>query len=592
MRGRHPDSRVGIVASSAAETLDQLRSVVRRGRVLHNAARTRPYRTGWRSGGGPALAVVLPANLVEFWRVLEVCVRHDRIVIVQAANTGLTEGSTPSGDDYDREVIIVNTRLLTRVDVLPGGAQVIAMPGATLHQLERILKPLGRTPHSVIGSSCIGASITGGVANSSGGSLVRRGPAYTEYSLYARVDDNGELVLVDRLGLGKAGETPEQILAALDAGQIEHSRIENGARMASDCEYETRVRDIEAETPARYNANEERLCEASGCAGKVAVFALRLDTFLQPEQEKVFYIGTNNPEVLTRLRRDILGTFINLPEVAEYLHRDCFDMADVYGKDTLVLIDRLGTDAIPALFRWKSLLTDWSIRFPLLPDFLPDRLLQWLSRFLPDVLPSRMRDFRNVYEHHLIIKMSDAGIAELREHLQGLASKDNLNEYLAYFECNEREASLALLHRFAAAGAAVRYQVVHRDAVEQVLPLDIALRRDEQNWCAPLPKHVEDRIVGVLNYGHFLCQVFHQDYLVRKGEDPAEVKRTLLEWLDGRDAQYPAEHNVGHLYEAGEVLQDFYRTLDPTNTFNPGIGKMSKLKNYGEPALASKQKTV
>lgn len=579
-----------MAAFNTADTLNQFRAVVRGGRVLHNAARTRPYRTGWRSGGGPALAVVLPATLVEFWRVLELCVKHDCIVIVQAANTGLTEGSTPSGDDYDREVIIINTRLLTRVDVLQRGAQVIAMPGATLHQLERILKPLGRTPHSVIGSSCLGASVTGGVANNSGGSLVRRGPAYTEFSLYARVDDSGNLVLVDRLGLGELGGTPEQILAALDAGQIKHSSIENGGGMASDHEYEARVRNIEAETPARFNANQERLCEASGCAGKVAVFALRLDTFIQPEKERVFYLGTNSPEVLTQLRREILGTFTNLPEVAEYLHRDCFDMADVYGKDTLVLIDRLGTGAMPALFRWKSLLTNWSIRSPFLPDFLPDRLLQWLSRFLPDVLPCRMRDFRNAYEHHLIIKMSDDGVAEFRDHLKGLASRDNLDSDLSYFECNEREASLALLHRFAAAGAAIRYQVVHRDTVEEVLPLDVALRRDEENWCATLPKCVEDKIVGVLNYGHFLCQVFHEDYLVRKGEDPAEVKRALLEWFDERNAKYPAEHNVGHLYEADEGLQNFYRNLDPTNTFNPGIGKMSKQKHYGDPHTVSNQK--
>ena len=41
-------------------------------------------------------------------------------------------------------------------------------------------------PHSVIGSTSIGASIIGGVYNNSGGSLVKEGPAYTEMSLYAK----------------------------------------------------------------------------------------------------------------------------------------------------------------------------------------------------------------------------------------------------------------------------------------------------------------------------------------------------------------------------------------------------------------------
>ena len=52
----------------------------------------------------------------------------------------------------------------------------------------------------------------------------------------------------------------------------------------------------------------------------------------------------------------------------------------------------------------------------------------------------------------------------------------------------------------------------------------------------------------------------------------------MLALLDSRGAKYPAEHNVGHLYEAESNLQKFYKDLDPTNTFNPGIGKMEKHK--------------
>ena len=62
------------------------------------------------------------------------------------------------------------------------------------------LSKIGRSPHSVIGSSCIGASIVGGICNNSGGNLVNRGPAYTQYSLYAKLNGNGELVLINNLG--------------------------------------------------------------------------------------------------------------------------------------------------------------------------------------------------------------------------------------------------------------------------------------------------------------------------------------------------------------------------------------------------------
>ncbi len=62
------------------------------------------------------------------------------------------------------------------------------------------LAPHQREPRSVIGSSCIGASVLGGVCNNSGGALVRRGPAYTELALYAQVDELGELQLINHLG--------------------------------------------------------------------------------------------------------------------------------------------------------------------------------------------------------------------------------------------------------------------------------------------------------------------------------------------------------------------------------------------------------
>lgn len=41
------------------------------------------------------------------------------------------------------------------------------------------------------------------------------------------------------------------------------------------------------------------------------------------------------------------------------------------------------------------------------------------------------------------------------------------------------------LHRFAAAGAAVRYHAVHADQVEDILALDIALRRNENSGLKP-----------------------------------------------------------------------------------------------------------
>ena len=67
---------------------------------------------------------------------------------------------------------------------------------------------------------------------------------------------------------------------------------------------------------------------------------------------------------------------------------------------------------------------------------------------------------------------------------------------------------------------------------------------------------------------------------MKEGVEIEPLKARILAILDEHGAKYPAEHNVGHLYEAEPDLANFYQSLDPTNSFNSGVGKMSKLKNY------------
>ena len=68
--------------------------------------------------------------------------------------------------------------------------------------------------------------------------------------------------------------------------------------------------------------------------------------------------------------------------------------------------------------------------------------------------------------------------------------------------------------------------------------------------------------------------------MLKKGADAAAVKKKMLTLLDARGAEYPAEHNVGHLYEAKPALVEHYRALDPTNSFNPGIGKTPRHRDW------------
>ena len=533
------------------------------------------YSKGWRYGEGDALAVAKPGTLLEIWKILQICVQADVIVIMQAANTGLTGGSTPDGDDYDRPIVIISTMRIDNIQIIDQGKQIIGFSGSTLFGLENKLAPYGREPHSVIGSSCIGASIVGGVCNNSGGALVKRGPAYTELSIYAQINLKGELEIVNDLGI-ELGDTPEDILTNLQTKSYTKDQIKFPNKLASDNEYHKRVRDVDASTPARFNADGRRLNGASGCAGKIAVFAVRLDTYPIPKRQQVFYVGTNSSYVLGKIRRDILSKFQHLPTSGEYLHRDCYDAAKKYSKDTFVAIDKMGPSFIPKLFDIKRKVDLVSEKFRFLPDNFSDKLMQFLSNFWPNHLPKRMEQYRNQYEHHWVIEMSNEGIDEAKTYFENFFKENEGN----YFECTENEAKKAILHRFVAASAVGRYHVLNKKKSGAMMSMDIAFPRNEKDWFEKLPSEIDDLLEMKLYYGHLFCHVLHQNYIVKKGVDADALKEKLLKTYDARGAEYPAEHNVGHEYFAKPTLSKFYKKLDPTNGFNPGIGRTSKLKYW------------
>ncbi|MDB4093606.1 D-lactate dehydrogenase [Flavobacteriaceae bacterium] len=534
-----------------------------------------PFSKGWRYGEGETLAVVKPGTLLEIWKVLQKCVEHNVIVIMQAANTGLTGGSTPFGKDYDRSIVVINTLRINSIQIIENGKQIIALPGSTLYDLENKLKPLGKEPHSVIGSTSIGASIVGGVCNNSGGSLVHRGPAYTEFALYAKVNNDGKLELVNELDIN-LGSNPEEILLNLENNNYTSSDILKSKKLGSDDKYSEIVRGIDENTAARFNADNRLLYSASGSAGKIAVFALRLDTYKAPKKSKVFYVGSNNQDDFWKIRREILSNFKELPRLGDYMHRDCYDAAKKYSKDTFIVIEKLGTNFLPSLFEFKRIVDIIAEKVKFLPEKFSDKLMQFLSNFWPNHLPKKMEAFRDQFEHHWIIEMTDDGINEAEIYFKDFF-KDKKGDF---FICNSHEGKKAMLHRYVSASAIGRYQALNKKNIGEMMSLDIAFPRNEKNWLEILPKDINDKLELKFYYGHLFCHVFHHNYILKKGVDAKKLKKELLEIYDKRGAEYPAEHNVGHEYKAMPVLTEFYKKLDPTNFFNPGIGQTSKLKNW------------
>lgn len=216
----HSNRLSGKLSELLDSLLADLTAVVGATNVLTKPSQQQAYVHGAiKSVASTTVAVVTPDSLIALWHVINLCAAADVIIIAQAANTGLTGGSTPYGE-YDRPVVVISMQSLSGIYLLNDATEVIALPAATIQQLESNLAPLGREPHSVLGSSCVGASVIGGICNSSGGMLVQRGPAYTEMALFAKRNALDEFELINHLGVD-LGTHPEEMLNNLQAGTFD-----------------------------------------------------------------------------------------------------------------------------------------------------------------------------------------------------------------------------------------------------------------------------------------------------------------------------------------------------------------------------------
>lgn len=562
--------------TTSQEMLRQFAGIVGGKQVLTDADDKAWYTKGFRVGRGEALAVLLPQTLQQLWQTLEICVAHNAIILMQASNTGVTGGSTPDGNDYDREVVIISTRQLKGVHVIDQARQVIAFPGTTLTELEQTLQPLGREPHSVIGSSCIGASVVGGICNNSGGSLIRRGPAFTEKSLFARIHDDGRLEMVNHLGID-LGDSPEAMLKNLTEQQYQTGEhVDWQGKIWAD-DYADRLRDITADSPSRFNGDLRYLHDSSGSAGKVVVFAVRLPTFEASAGSDTFYIGTHDERELVALRRFLLSQMSELPLQAEYIHRNAFDLTVRYAKHMYLAIRKLGPQAIPKMMANKA---KWDVRVshvPFLPRNFVDRTLQFFNQLSPSFVAPRIMDYRSEYEHHLMIKVDVQQTGELQSLLQQFFAEHNGG----FFHCDGREAADAFLVRFGVGGCTISYcDALGYNPNERLVAFDVALRRNDDVWRLVLPAELAAQVQVDSCCGHFFCYVNHQDYVLKEGVDAKAFKEAVKVYLEQRGAKYPAEHNVGHLYQASCEHVEHWKQLDPTNSCNPGVGKTSKKKYW------------
>ena len=257
------------------------------------------------------------------------------------------------------------------------------------------------------------------------------------------------------------------------------------------------------------------------------------------------------------------------------MSRPTVEISQKYGKDLSLVIKLFGSNAIKRLYSIKSKL-DSGLAILFKKENISDIILQFICDIIPCILPRRIQFFKKQFEHHLILKMENEGIEEARIFLKEFFNKENGD----WFECNHNEAKLAEINRFVTAAAIIRKKNILDKTTGPILALDIALKRNEKNWFEVLPEKMRKDIYSSFYYGHFFCHVMHHDYILKKKISPEIIKKKMLEILDKKGAEYPAEHNVGRHYVAKHQLATFYKELDPTNTFNPGIGGLPTGRNY------------
>lgn len=151
---------------------------------------------------------------------------------------------------------------------------------------------------------------------------------------------------------------------------------------------------------------------------------------------------------MTEIRRFLLKDLPRLPIAGEYIHRVAYDIGAEYGKDTFMFIEKFGTAKVPAAFALKDKVDGYLEKIGL--RSLSDKMLQMVTKLLPNHLPKRMNEFRDLYEHHLMIRIENQNVEQverfLNEYFQHKTSGD-------FFRCTDEEGRKAFLHRFAVAGA-------------------------------------------------------------------------------------------------------------------------------------------
>ncbi|KAL7568542.1 hypothetical protein ACA910_002655 [Epithemia clementina (nom. ined.)] len=591
------------------------------------STQTLPYLKGARLGKGRALLILTPQNLQDVVDAVKIIVDADCVIVPQGQNTGLTGGSVPSEQtDDSRPVVILSFRDLNRMFPLDMGKRMVCLAGAGLASLHQFLKKEfpDREPHSVLGSTFLNPTTAAGVAFGSGGTQLRKGPAYTDRSLYLTISatkwGERQVKIVNTLGIQGLEKLVERrrsdsIPSVVDRWSrwvqggyerlMQYSSREGESLWAHDVTYGERL----CSFPDRDSSNDESLSDISRfnadtkgsfpnrSEGKVIILATVHDTFPVPEKTKTFWISFDSLDTALAFRRQVcLHNPQDLPISLEYMDKDAFDVINQAGRLLSNTICLVGT-ASPILRQlWNFKL--WVEALPFDGATLwVDRFLFAANHFIPAPLPSTIMRLANHFDHHAALTVGEFGGGELDrliQRMQDFANKAG-QEKMKIHECKgPRESQSLLAFRFAAAPAFRTYCVGNRlqgisvdyalpKSRGQVPPLSLTGNSTTSDGDDVDDKENNNLPVKRMRYSHFGCNVVHEDLAYLPGCDVQKAKYALKHAVEtGMGGRLPSEHGHGREYVAPPVTQARWKQMDPLNVCNPGIGGLSYKPEYRE----------
>jgi D-lactate dehydrogenase len=551
------------------------------------------YLKGARLGRGRALAIVTPTSLEQAVQCLQVIVDTGCVCIPQGANTGLTGGSVPRQDNI-RPSVILNMRKLDAMFPIDNGRRVVCLAGAGIATLSQNLAKWGfhdRESHSTLGSTFLNPSTAAGIAFGSGGTQLRKGPAYTDRALYVRVKGMNKwhenvLEIVNTLdieGLNDRDFLPTNWSSPLKQLDLYARDVKNGfrrkmswtssqlptsSRMASDTDYATRVCQCD-HSVSRFNA-DTRGEDCNRSEGKVLILATVHDTFPKPKSTQSFWIAFQDLETALFFRREVcLNNPKDLPISCEYMDRDTFDVVDSAGRLLATLIKLFGVgDAIGMLWKMKLRIEAMSWEGA---DLICDRILYKLNNWIPPILCPSLMDIGKSMDHHILVTVGDFGDGELSRFMQRMCVFQEQNQTkMILHPCAENELTSITAFRFVCAPAFRTWCVgneVQGISVDYALPKNGGSIPALDDGNQPLKR---------LRYSHFGCNVVHEDLAYDLGVNTHLAKMHLKKQVENQcGGKLPAEHGHGIEYHAPETTKDRWMKMDPLNVMNPGIGGLS-----------------